>query len=96
MADLDIDEIKKKKFNISIENLIVLCSLLAAGIAGYYSMENKVDAAMQEPKPEITRSEFSLKDELLRSNVQNLQTDVEEMKEKIKEIDDKLYEIIRK
>jgi hypothetical protein len=39
MADLDLDEIKKKKFNISIENLITIGMVVVTVVGMWYSLQ---------------------------------------------------------
>ena len=48
------------------------------------------------PEPEVSRTEYDLKDQLIRENIINTQKKVEEIDETVKKIDDKLFEIIKK
>ena len=52
MADLDIEEIKKKKFNISIENLITIGMVVVTVTGMYYSLIGDIEEAKQLPEPE--------------------------------------------
>jgi len=96
MADLDIEDIKKKKINISVENLVLLGAGLVSLIGMWFALQNDIDLAKELPVSEVSRTEFSMKDEMIREKVINIEEKVNENGEKLKSIDDKLYEIIMK
>jgi hypothetical protein len=50
-------------------------------------MRDEIEAAKTLPAPNISRTEYELKDELVRSTILNTQEDVEEMKEDLKAIE---------
>ena len=62
----------------------------------WYSLQSDINEAKLLPEPEVTRTEFSLKDELVRSTIISTQEKVNENSEKLDKIDEKLYEIIKK
>jgi hypothetical protein len=95
MAELDIEEIKKKKFNISIENLVTIGMVVVTVTGMWYSLQADIEEAKQLPEPEVSRTEYDLKDQLIRETIISTQQKVEENGEKLKDIDEKLYEIIR-
>ena len=43
MADLDIEEIKKKKFNISVENLITIGMVVVTVTGMWYSIQGELE-----------------------------------------------------
>ena len=69
----------------------------ARSLAGMYSSLNKeIELAKELPKPELSRTEFDLKDELTRSTIISIEEKVNSNSEKLDKIDEKLYEIIQK
>ena len=96
MADLDIDDIKKKKVNISIENLIIIGAGIFSLVGMWVALQGEIEEAKSLPEPEVSRTEYDLKDQLIRETIMSTQEKVEDNGEKLKEIDDKLYEIIKK
>ena len=94
MADLDLDEIKKKKFNISIENLITIGMVVVTVVGMWYSLQADIQLAKELPEPPVSRTEYDLKDQLIRETIINTQEKVEEIDETVKKIDEKLFEII--
>lgn len=95
MADLDIEEIKKKKFNISIENLITIGMVVVTVTGMWYSLQSDIEEAKELPEPEVSRTEYDLKDQLIRETIINTQEKVQENGEKLEDIDQKLFEIIK-
>jgi hypothetical protein len=96
MADLDIEDIKKKKFNISIENLVTIGMVIVTATGMWYSLQGEIEEAKLLPEPEVSRTEYDLKDQLVRETIISTQKKVEEIDETVKKIDDKLFEIIKK
>ena len=96
MADLDIEEIKKKKFNICVENLITLGAVVVTVVGMWYSLQADIEEAKALPEPEVSRTEYDLKDQLIRENIINTNKKVEEIDETVKKIDEKLFEIIKR
>ena len=95
MADLDLDEIKKKKFNISIENLVTIGMVVVTVVGMWYSLQADIELAKELPEPPVTRTEYDLKDQLIRETIINTQEKVDEIDKTVKKIDDKLFEIIK-
>ena len=60
------------------------------------SLQADIEEAKLLPEPEISRTEYDLKDQLIRETIMNTGTKVEENSDALKKIDDKLFEIISK
>ena len=61
----------------------------------YFVMQADIAEAKELPKPEISKLEYELKDELIRNTIMDTQDNVEEIKETIKKIDERLYKLTR-
>lgn len=96
MDELDIEKLKKQKFNISIENLITIGFVVVTVTGMWYSLKEDIELAKQLPEPEVSRTEYDLKDQLIRETIITTQKQVEENGDKLKDIDEKLFEIITK
>ncbi len=96
MDELDIEKLKKKKFNISIENLVTIGMVVITVTGMWYSLQEDIQLAKELPEPEVSRTEYDLKDQLIRETIMSTQEKVEENGEKLKDIDEKLFEIITK
>jgi len=77
-----------KTIGIIVGGVISLASM-------YFVMQSDIALAMTLPEPTISRTEFDLKDELIRGTIMDTQDDVEEIKETLEKIDERLYEIQR-
>ena len=79
-------------FNISIKTLFAIGVGIATMSSMWFMLQGDIAAAKELPKPDITRMEFDMKDELIRQTIMNTREDVIEIKEDIKMIKAKLYE----
>ena len=95
MSELDIEKIKKSKFNISVENLITIGAVVVTVTGMWYSLQADIELAKELPEPPVSRTEYDLKDQLIRKTIINTQEKVEENGKKLEDIDNKLYEIIK-
>jgi|TARA_Y100000289_G_C3795919_1_gene86456 plasmid maintenance system antidote protein VapI len=96
MSELDIEKLKKKKFNISVENMITIGMVVVTVTGMWYSLQEDIELAKKLPEPEVSRTEYDLKDQLIRETIISTQEKVNENGEKLKDIDEKLFEIITK
>ena len=62
----------------------------------WYSLQEDIELAKQLPEPEVSRTEYDLKDQLIRETIISTQEKVNENGKKLKDIDEKLFEIITK
>jgi len=90
MSELSEDS----KFEISIKTLIAIGVGLSTLIGMWFALQADIEEAKQLPEPEISRTEYDLKDKLVRETIMNTGKKVEENSEALKKIDEKLFEII--
>ena len=81
---------ENSKFNVSIKTLITIGVGLSIVIGMWFTLKADINEAKELPIPEVSRTEYDLKDQLIRETIMNTQTDVEENKEDIDGLDDKL------
>jgi hypothetical protein len=87
---------EETSFNISIKTLVAIGVGLSTLIGMWFALQADIQEAKELPEPEISRTEYDLKDKLIRETIMNTGKKVEENSEALKKIDDKLYEIIKK
>mgnify|MGYP001255962184 CR=1 FL=1 len=63
--------------------------------ATYFTLQADIELAKELPKPDISRTEFDLKDELIRSTIIDIDEKVDKNAEKLDQIDEKLFELIK-
>ena len=79
-------------FKVSVKTLAAIGFTMAALISAWFILQGDIADAKELPKPDVTRMEFDMKDELIRQTIMTTQEDVVEIKEDIKLIKQKLYE----
>ena len=84
---------EESKFNISVKTLISIGVGLSVVIGMYFTLQADIAEAKELPTPEVSRTEYDLKDQLIRETIMNTQSDVEEIKEDIEGMDNKLDEL---
>ena len=84
---------EESKFNVSIKTLISIGVGLSVVIGMYFTLQADIADAKELPIPEVSRTEYDLKDQLVRETIMNTQSDVEEIKEDIEGMDEKLDEL---
>ena len=94
MAAPQISEETKVTLDLKTIGMIVGFTVTIASM--YFVMQADIAEAKELPKPEISKTEYELKDELIRNTIMDTQEDVEEIKETIDKIDERLYEINKK
>ncbi|MDP6878075.1 MAG: hypothetical protein QGI18_05705 [Candidatus Marinimicrobia bacterium] len=94
MAAPQISEETKVTLDLKTIGMIVGFTITIASM--YFVMQADIAEAKELPKPEISKTEYELKDELIRNTIMDTQEDVEEIKETIDKIDERLYEINKK
>ena len=84
------------------ENTIVGLSLktigaIVGGVAvvtlGYFDLKADIQLAKELPPPEVGRTEYDLKDQLVRETIMNTKSDVEEIKTQLDKIEERLFQI---
>ena len=80
-------------FNISVKTLVGIGFGMATVIGMYFALQADIAEAKELPKPDVTRMEFQMKDENIRSTIMNTQEDVQEIKQDMRRIEDKIDQL---
>ena len=86
---------KDSKFTLSIETLVIIGSVLVTTVGMWFTLQAEIEEAKKLPPSEVSRTEYDLKDQLIRETIMNTQEKVEENSKKLDDIDTKLYELIK-
>jgi len=62
----------------------------------YFALTSEIELAKKLPEPEIKKSEYELKDELIRNTIININEKVDKNSKKLDKIDEKLFQIMKK
>ena len=86
-----IGEVTKVILDLKTIGLII--SFVVGLATTYFTLKSDIALAMEMPKPEISKIEFDMKDELIRQTIMDTQDDVEMILEKLDKLDERIYEI---
>ena len=85
-------------FKISIKTLVGIAIGLTTIVSFWFAQQaqinelrTEIEEAKELPRPNISRTEYELKDELVRQTILDTQDDVDDIKESLDRIEDKLY-----
>ena len=78
---------------VSIKTLIALAIGLSVAVGMYYDVRAEIDIAKQLPEPAVSRTEYDLKDELIRETIMTNAKNIEDIKTQLDKIETRLYEI---
>ena len=84
------------ELTLDIKTLVIIISFVVSFVGMYFDLQKDIDLAKELPKPQVTRTEYDLKDQLVRETIMNTQEKVQENSNKLDKIDEKLYKIIQK
>ena len=81
-------------FVLSIKTLIAIGFAMATLISMWFMLQADIAEAKELPiipPDEVTRMEFTMKDQMIRNTIIDTQKDVQEIKQSLEKIEDKLY-----
>lgn len=84
---------EETSLSVSIKTLVGIAVAIASAVAMYYSLMQEIEVAKELPKPSITRTEYDLKDQMVRDAIMQTQESVKEISRDVKVIDERLFEI---
>jgi|TARA_R110002153_G_scaffold91040_1_gene222259 hypothetical protein len=84
------------ELTLDLKTLLIIVGFVVTVVGMWFALQKDIDLAKELPKPEVGRTEYDLKDQLIRETIMNTQDKVEENSDKLDKIDEKLYQIITK
>ena len=83
-----ISENTQVQLDLKTIGIIVTGAVSIASV--YFALQSDIELAKQLPEPEIKKSEYELKDELVRTTIININEKVNKNSDKLDKIDEKL------
>ena len=80
----------------NIKTIGTIAVMIATVVGMWYAVQADIQEAKELPKPDVTRTEYDLKDKLIRETIINTQNKVDENGKKLDKIEERLYEISKK
>ena len=71
---------------IDVKTLIGIAIAIASAVGMYYALMKEIELAKELPEPNITRTEYDLKDQMIRNSILNTEEKVEKLEDKVDDI----------
>jgi len=84
------------EITVDLKTLVIIVSFVITAAGMWFALQADIQLAKELPEPEVSRTEYDLKDQLIRETIMNTQQKVEQNSEKLDKIDEKLYQIIKR
>lgn len=81
------------EITLDLKTIVIIVTFLGTIIGMWFTLQKDIEMAKELPKPNISRTEYDLKDQMVRDAIMRTQEQVEEIGKDVKVIDERLYEI---
>lgn len=78
---------------VSIKTLIALAIGVSVGVGMYYDLQAEIEVAKTLPEPAVSRTEYELKDELVRETIMTNAKNIEDIKAQLDKIETRIFEM---
>ena len=78
---------------LDVKTIAIVVSFIVTVVGMWFALQKDIEEAKELPVPAVTRTEYDLKDKLIRETIMNTQEKVEDNGEKLDIIEERLYEI---
>ena len=87
---IDHDGDGKPDFHIDLKTIGMLLVGISTVIGMWFTLQGDIEEAKKLPHPPIDRTEYDLKDELIRQTIMSTQDDVKDIKSQMIRMEDKI------
>ena len=84
------------EITLDLKTIVIVVAFLASLIGMWFTLQKDIDLAKELPEPNISRTEYDLKDQMVRDAIMRTQEQVQEIGKDVKVIDERLFEIQQK
>jgi hypothetical protein len=84
---------EKTQLTLDLKTIGIIVSFAISLTTMWYAVQADIELAKKLPEPEVSRTEYDLKDQLVRETIMNTQAQVEENGKKLDLIEARLYEL---
>jgi len=81
------------QITLDLKTIGILLFTVATVIGMWFTLQADIEEAKGLPVPAVSRTEYDLKDELIRQTILDTQDDVEKILEDLEKIDERLYDL---
>lgn len=84
------------EITLDLKTILMVVAFLGTIIGMWFTLQKDIELAKELPEPNISRTEYDLKDQMVRDAIMRTQEQVEEIGKDVKVIDERLFEIQQK
>jgi PDZ domain-containing secreted protein len=84
------------EITLDLKTIIMVVAFLVSLIGMWFTLKKDIELAKELPEPNISRTEYDLKDQMVRDAIMRTQDQVQEIGRDVKVIDERLFEIQQK
>lgn len=81
------------EITLDLKTIVIIVTFLGTIIGMWFTLQKDIEMAKELPEPNISRTEYDLKDQMVRDAIMRTQEQVEEIGKDVKVINERLYEI---
>ena len=83
------------ELSLDLKTISMIVGFAVSLSSMYFILKADIARAMEMPKPEVTKTEFTYKDQIIRDAIMTTQEDVKEMKESLKLLETRIFELTK-
>ena len=84
---------KDTKFTLSIETAVSIAVSIFMVVGLWFNLQADIQEAKELPEPPVSRTEYDLKDQMIRNSIMNTEEKVDDIKEDTRSINDTLLKM---
>jgi hypothetical protein len=81
---------------LDLKTIGIIIFFVATVVGMWFALQNDIREAKELPEPAVSRTEYDLKDKLVRETIMNTQQKVDENGKKLDKIEERLYDISKR
>ena len=85
--------IESTEVTVDIKTIVIVISFVVTVVGMWFALQGEIEEAKRLPEPVVSRTEYELKDKLIRETIMNTQQKVDENGKKLDLIEERLYEL---
>ena len=84
---------ENSKVTLDLKTIGMIIGFVISLSSMYFVLKSYIALAMTLPKPEVSKTEYELKDKIIREAVLTTQEDVKEIKSTLEKLEVRIYEL---
>jgi len=85
--------IESTEVTVDIRTIVIVIGFVVTVVGMWFALQGEIEEAKRLPEPVVSRTEYELKDKLIRETIMNTQQKVDENGKKLDLIEERLYEL---